>query len=284
MKETLKKLYKQDFIEEVLHFDFKKYYYYIDDYNHIFGILKNALSENEHKIILSFYDPFTEEESYVENKELYDYLFGVSKEKIALKNVKYYFIKFLSTIDEELNSDLYQLLKESFNQKAYFIKKKNVYIACCDREYDILFLDILKSIESDFLVKLIGFESDLFEVNDLLSTYFIHDFNAFKGYRNTNKLIINKIDLISIQILSQIDNNKKGLIKSYILKEYVNDSEMINIIKMYFETNFNSTLAAKNCYMHRNTFLNKIDKFTQVTHFNLRQYNEAFVVYLAIIM
>lgn len=284
MKETLKKIYKHNFIEKVILYDFKNYYYFIDDNNHIFGISKNNITENEFKLILAFYEPFTEEESYVDYKDISDYLFGISKVMISLKKLKYYFIKFLGIIDEELYPELYQLLKDSFNEKAYLIKKKNVYIVCVEGDYDIQFKDILKSIESDFLVNLIGFESDLFEVNDLLPTYFIYDFNAFKAYRNTNKLVINKVDLLSIQILSQIDDNIKENIKSYILKEYINDSEILNIIKMYFETNFNSSLAAKNCYMHRNTFLNKIDKFTQVTHFNLRQYDEAFVVYLAIIM
>lgn len=284
MKETLKKIYQDKLIDSVSEYDFKEYYYFIDDNHHIFGISKNTITDNEFKMILSQFELLGEEIGLDKHQAIIDYLFGVSNEKTKLKQLKYYMIKFMNVKDKEIYHELNQLLSDSFNESKYLVKKQNIYIVIVEKDKDIQFIDILKSIESDFLIQIVGYESDLYEVNEYLPTYFQFDFNAFISYKKTNHLVIHKTNLIHNNILFHIDENIKKEIKSYILKDFLYDTEMLNVIKMYFETNFNSTLAAKNCYMHRNTFINKIDKFIQQTHFNVRNYEDAFIVYLALVM
>ncbi len=284
MKEILKKLYKENFISVVNHYDFDQYYYFLDNEKTIFGILKNAMTDNELKLVLSHYELLSEEVFDEENKELFDYLFGKSTIDVPFSQLKYYFIKFLKVKDEETYSELTQLVKESFHETAYFIKKENIYIIVVNKDRDIQFVDILRSIESDFVIQLIGYESDLLEINDALPNYFQFDYHGFQSFNKTNHFIIHKIDLLQNRIFSVIDDKIKINIKQYILKEFFNDMEMLNVVRMYFNTNFNTTLAAKNCYMHRNTFINKIDKFSKQTHFDLRNFDEAFIVYLVIVM
>ncbi|QVK17231.1 helix-turn-helix domain-containing protein [Mycoplasmatota bacterium] len=284
MKETLKKIYKDQLIESVSEYDFKKYYYFIDSNHHIFGISKNTITDNEFKMICSQYELLSEEIGLDKYQSIINYLFGVSDDDIKLKHLKYYMIKFMNVKDEETYQELNQLLIGSFDESTYLIKKQNIYIMVVDKDKDIQFIDILKSIESDFLIQIVGYESDFFDVNDSLPKYFQFDYKAFVSYKKTNHLVIHKTNLINNNILFNIDENIKKDIKSYILKDFQYDTEMLNVIKMYFETNFNSTLAAKKCYMHRNTFIHKIDKFIQQTHFNVRNYEDAFIVYLALVM
>ena len=46
-----------------------------------------------------------------------------------------------------------------------------------------------------------------------------------------------------------------------ILKEYYDDYQMKNVIKTYLDCNMNISKAASKLFMHRNTVMNKIDKF-----------------------
>ncbi len=283
MKDTLKKIYKSNLVESVSTYDFDHYYYFIGE-DDVFGILKKCVSDNELKLILSQYELLSEEWGYQKHQKLMDFLFGNQKDIVDMEVIKYYFIKFMNIHDEDIYKDLNQLLSELFNERTYFIKKHNIYMIIVEGDMDIQFIDVLKSIEGDFFIQIIGFESDIYDVNLNLPKYFQFDFKAFQSYQKTDQLIIHKTDLLQNNLLSIMNQQLKDEIKTYILKDYIQDKEMLNVIKTYFKTNFNSTLAAKKCYMHRNTFINKIDKFIGQTHFNLRRYDEAFIVYLALVM
>lgn len=283
MKEILKKIYKEKFIQNVSDFNFAKFYYFIDD-KQIFGISKDIITDNELKLILTHYELLTEDILPEKSTNLIDFLFGKSKKIPDYKRIKYFFIKGISLFDEEIISEFDNLLKDVFKNYLSFIKIKNIYILLINDENDLLFEEILKSVESDFLVPIIGFESDFYRVDNTLPHCFQTDFKAFQNYKKTSKLLINKIDLIKHNLLNSIDKEVKHELKQYVLKSFVNDYEMLNVIKTYFTTNLNTTLAAKKCFMHRNTFINKIDKFIETTHFNIRNYDEAFIVYLTTIL
>ena len=53
-------------------------------------------------------------------------------------------------------------------------------------------------------------------------------------------------------------------------------------MKCYLENNFNLSVGAKCLYMHRNTFMNKLEKFIQVTGLNVKEFKDAVVAYLII--
>lgn len=69
------------------------------------------------------------------------------------------------------------------------------------------------------------------------------------------------------------------LVKKNILKEFYNDNEMTNIIKVFLESNLNSSVCAKKLYLHRNTLINKIDKFIKVTGYDIKKFKDAYIIY-----
>jgi DNA-binding PucR family transcriptional regulator len=79
-------------------------------------------------------------------------------------------------------------------------------------------------------------------------------------------------------LFKQIDQEHKEM----ILKKYINDTTMIETIKVYLESNQNMILAAKNLYVHRNTLIQRIDKFYQVTQFDIRKFLDAYLIYTLI--
>jgi sugar diacid utilization regulator len=79
-------------------------------------------------------------------------------------------------------------------------------------------------------------------------------------------------------LFKQIDQEHKAM----ILKKYINDQTMIETIKVYLESNQNMILAAKSLYVHRNTLIQRIDKFYQVTQFDIRKFSDAYLIYTLI--
>ena len=282
MKNTLKKIYQNHYLEDITHYDFTRFYYFIYDNEALFGIEKNALTDNELSMILSQFELLTSDKIFREAKNLLPFLFGDSKTLPEAKNLKYYFIKLLKTTDAEVILELESLLQELFNQHIAFLKYHNVYIIFYNKIKKIEFKQLLQSIESDFLLPIVGFESDYYLINQNLPAYFQYDLKLFRKFKDFHNLVVDKADLIKSSIYNHFSYDYLNELKQYVLKSLFNDQEMINVVKTYFETNFNTTLAANKCFMHRNTFINKIDKFIEHTHFNIRNYQEALIVYLSI--
>jgi DNA-binding PucR family transcriptional regulator len=53
-------------------------------------------------------------------------------------------------------------------------------------------------------------------------------------------------------------------------------------MKIFIEKNQNTSEAAKALYLHRNTLINRLDKFYRVTGFDLKKFEDAAIIYLLI--
>lgn len=62
---------------------------------------------------------------------------------------------------------------------------------------------------------------------------------------------------------------------NYVLKNYANDTEMKNIINKFFEADLNVSKASKMLYLHRNTLIYKLDRFYEITGYDIRKFNDA---------
>ena len=54
---------------------------------------------------------------------------------------------------------------------------------------------------------------------------------------------------------------------------------MLEVVKKYLDCNMNISQAANSLYMHRNTVMNKIDKFIDVTGYDIKKFRNAFIIY-----
>ncbi len=95
---------------------------------------------------------------------------------------------------------------------------------------------------------------------------------------NSEERFIGEKSLTKNNVLVSVNED----IKKLVLGRYYEDEEMIKILKMFFECNMNSTKAANNLYMHRNTLLNKLDKFIEVTGYDIKKFEDAMTIYLII--
>lgn len=284
MFEKLQAIYRSKLVTKIENYDFNTYVYFINEFNLPFGILKEALTDHEKQLIELNYTPIKEEHYDDASIQFINYLFGVDNHSITFDQVKYYFVKVFDDLDEEMESAFVELLKSFFNQQVMIQKRQSIYILVqTSQKDDVNFHDLLQSIESDFMIPLLGYESEVFKLEDPVPTYFQMDAHNMMGIKYNHDLLLSKSTLIKQDYINHFSTEDKKRIKEYVLKPYLNDQDMLKVIRVYFESNFNTTLAAKMCYMHRNTFLNKIDKFSMDTGFNIREYEDALIVYLAIL-
>jgi sugar diacid utilization regulator len=185
---------------------------------------------------------------------------------------RYLIIEGKKSIEDQLN-----FMISIFNE---FIQIKNT--TCLDNqiifeyehETDVSFLDIILNITAD-------------TYHDL-RIYVSHVFDQEKEMHKHQAFIKSKLLAIPFNKYTYLDDktilraNLDALndeIKQFILKKYANDLIMHETIKVYLESNQNMVTAAKKLYVHRNTLIQRIDKFHQVTGFDLKNFYDAFLIY-----
>ncbi|GAA0328391.1 PucR family transcriptional regulator [Bacillus carboniphilus] len=73
-----------------------------------------------------------------------------------------------------------------------------------------------------------------------------------------------------------------GTFLQLLKEEYssiLEDKELLQTIQVYIENNMNASLTAKKLFMHRNSLLYRIDKFTEKTGLDIKQFESAWIVY-----
>ncbi len=56
-------------------------------------------------------------------------------------------------------------------------------------------------------------------------------------------------------------------------------SDLVQTLFIYYQCNFNASIAAKKLFIHRNTFLNRIHKIENILHLHTDNFNHLFSIY-----
>lgn len=189
-----------------------------------------------------------------------------------MKKEKFISIIFKNSPKESVLNLLNDFLKGLLGNYINPVYKDTVLTVFFDADVKIDFEEIIQSLSEDFYTKAALFESGVLyngiDRNEYVS-YIIENKNKLL---ETNKLFISEADLIKIKLVAPI------VIKN-ILKEFYDDYQMKEVIKAYLDSNMNITQAANKLYMHRNTVMNKIDKFIQNTGYDIKKFKNAFIMY-----
>ena len=108
------------------------------------------------------------------------------------------------------------------------------------------------------------------EANQVASLLLKTNFNQTKVY--TNKTLY--YDLIK--------HLNKDELKQIVLKKYLTDYQMQDLLKVFIELNQNISQTAKKTYFHRNTIMTKLERFKLDTEYDLRQFKDAYLIYYLI--
>jgi len=142
------------------------------------------------------------------------------------------------------------------------------------QEVDISFSEVILNIMSDTLSDLRLYASYGFETEQEL-------YNHLEFTKNRLAMIpfIKHVFLDDKVIVKESLNTIDDHLRKFILKKYAYDQVILQSIKIYLESNQNTSVASKKLYIHRNTLVQRLDKFNQVTGFDVRVFLDAYLIY-----
>ena len=178
---------------------------------------------------------------------------------------RFYIVKLNKFSKEEYNN-----IVEAF--KGFYIKINfevinNNYIKIITYDKNDFFKieDLIN--ELDFDVEYI-FQSLI--LNNDLDIKFDYYFKLLNN-TNYNKFFIRESDIILKNI--NISNNLKNIYLKNI------DKDLLKSILTFINSDLSVNKASKLLFVHRNTLNNKINKFKNLTGFDVRNFNDAYIVY-----
>lgn len=171
------------------------------------------------------------------------------------------FLFFYNTKSEYINH-IYQLV----NGIYYETKINNDVISFINGDIDIL--DVLESYLSDSMENINVIVSDLYDnYND-----------DYKKILIEHAINMNKAILTEKEILRK-NNIKLDVVRKHVLKNYYDNTEFSDIILALANSNLNVSKASEQLFMHRNTLMNKLDRFYNDTNYDLKNFNDFVIIY-----
>ncbi len=146
-----------------------------------------------------------------------------------------------------------------------------------EHDYDDLeMIEVIESLQSELVYDIVVFSSKKFtsiaeleEHQNFIYNVFNRSDNNFYDYFYDEKKFI-------MQVFKDFDYK---LFKSFVLKKYLNDQVMIDILQTFFKNNLNTKKTSEELFMHRNTLINKIEKFNYDTGYDVRNFYDAYIIY-----
>lgn len=267
------------------------YVWYVTKEDEIVGVNKSELTDKDETLLSTFLTPYTYPVTPLTGKERFWQ--NILSEKGTISDnmdvAPYRFVHFSfqqNTIEPNLFKEaIYSIFSKSLpilwltNEQGIIIEEQSeVY------EEAIPYSEIIDILMSDLYVKirfLVGpFLSSLEDAQSFYSNLLE---GASIAFEYTDKLVISYEEALSFMFVDNVDESFRNVTKHFLLKEVMEDKELIHTIKTFFACNLNITVTAKELYMHRNSLQYRIDKFIEKTGLDIRQFHQAAIVYFVLI-
>lgn len=288
MKKKLANIFKEKCITDTIPADAQNYHWYLDENHKAIGISKEITTTELALIDLLYTRIGINKITDIDKLQWLLFLTEKTPE-IPLKtpdttHMKWIFFSHAFDPDEQLEFDE---LVQSFNQtfKVIFLDSKYGVILDLSVENKVDTAEVedflLASIQ-DFSNGLSFYQTMSYEINKWLPGKFSVELAVFKNFKNSNQQLMNHKDiflnyLISSEVLAQYP-----IFGDWFKDILVIDAEFLAVVKCYLENGFNITTGAKMMHMHRNTFMNKLDRFVEMTNLDIKHFDEAVIAYLLI--
>lgn len=280
----LKQLYQEHcIIDEIPDYP-NDYYWYKDGQNHLIGI-KKGISKSEKKLLGMMFDEVVGVDFNQQIKLLWiEFLLNNKTsllEIIQKESDEIRFIFFVHQFDGETQIQFEGLIKELDDDCiVLFLNRDYGVIIDFKTTVEHHLEELAQAIQQDFYHNLNFYQSDCYLINENLSQHFLGEYELYQKYRNSSKLMVSCHDLL-LQYMIQSLNVYEGY--SHFSQKFSQiPYDLLEVAKVYMENNFNVSVGAKVIYMHRNTFMNKLERFIQMSGLNIKEFHDALIAYLII--
>lgn len=173
------------------------------------------------------------------------------------------------------------LIKKTFNDSKMIIDVlKSLLGQAIKYEEDELFITIyhdsvdvldannsLLSLADDLMFNLFAYNSSF---NDIET-----ELKIVKELFLDNDLSSKIYDFKSLLLAKAVIKNKTEILEFILNNTNIDES----FIKGFVKSNLNVSNASKELYIHRNTMIYKLDKFKEMTGFDLKNFLDAYIIY-----
>ncbi len=169
-----------------------------------------------------------------------------------------------------LSSDIKDFFKNFLGNKIEIKDDNNIITICHSYDNEEEIFEALSGLVVDYDTKLYAYTSrmDFNETNyNIIKDYFLKE-ELKENVYNEHKFILELV----------LKGKTKDLDK-VVLSSYYNDINMIETLKAFIENDMNTSKTANAIYMHRNTLINKLDRFTKITGYDIKKFCDAFIIY-----
>ncbi|WP_010650147.1 PucR family transcriptional regulator [Oceanobacillus massiliensis] len=291
MQNTLKKLFSTFLIFDELEEIPDNYQWYLTDSNQIIGIHKDELGEKDSAILSAFLLPYdlnipkpTKLERIWKKR-----ITAPAPEQAEMTGQAFRFIYFHFKKDQIEPSIFKETIKEFYSSPAAVMwesEHEGIIIEQQDSQLEehISYEQISDTLMSDLYVKIKFFEGPfLHDYTNLTDHYTSIIESARSAFNYTEKSAVSYVDAIPFELIDEISPTKRKRITQLILKDFMDDEDFLQTIRTFIQCNLNVSVTAKKLYMHRNSLQYRIDKFHEKTGIDVRQFEQAVTVYLALL-
>lgn len=267
MYKQIKRIFKNNIIEDVKELNSLSYYYFYTDYTckSIFGVSKK-ITNIEYQLLQTL---FVEKKQYNPNQKeqhIYEYLFE-EKANPFTKPVSF----IIYSVNEEDEQSINEVIKDIYSDV--------VIIKCLN--YNLAFSTNFSDIKTTFnaFTSDLGYEVNVHEGFTILSTTKGIEISKYLDFYKNNIKTHGYSNITDMVIMA---NNKDSeiirIIKTNVLSKIMNQPSLIDLITALYHNNLNVSLTSKLLYMHRNTVLNKIEQIEKATNLNIQNFLDAYVM------
>lgn len=103
------------------------------------------------------------------------------------------------------------------------------------------------------------------------------------SFRKMDTSVIHFTQVYPALLINILSVKQRRQLSDWILKEFASDQEALETIQMFIQCSLNVSETAKKLYIHRNSLQYRLDKFYESTGIDVKQFDKALTVYLAIL-
>ncbi|GAE35281.1 PucR family transcriptional regulator [Halalkalibacter akibai] len=298
MLEKLKEHFGNKIVVHSSEFEFKKedYYWFKTPEQITVGFPNEQLTDDEISLLNLFLSPITFHNSFelTSNEEKYwsSILFDTEYNSNDSKNLSDHFrfthLKIKGEVSEP--DSLVEAIKSLYPTKTIILWVTGSEAVIIDLEptitdqIDNLHEAIADTIASDFYIDLslyIGLKST--SIQEARERYDWEKDCFDKIRQSFKKKIYIGEEMIPHLLLYEANSINLNQISKQLLHNVKDDKDLIKSIRVYLDCNMNISLAAKKLYLHRNTLQYRVEKFIEKTGVDIRHFNNAVSIYLALL-
>ncbi|RSK26303.1 hypothetical protein EJF36_05195 [Bacillus sp. HMF5848] len=277
---------KNIFSDQIIHESKPGYSWFITNAGEAFAIHIESLSEKERELLSLLCQPLEHE---------YDF---------SIQQQKWTNILYKQSLDE-LSNYLGKAYRFTFFQASDDIGDKYAFTEAVKGTFAGDVTIIWEDSLSGFIIEIDAIESvDLTQLIDMLESDFYLTFSFLNGLQRTvtqsiaiefqwERACFTKVKsffahskVMSMELAYTyllVDSANIEETTHFIQEHIFTDKELLTSIKTYIDCNLNVSLAAKKLFLHRNTMQYRIDKFVDRTGIDIKNFEGAAAVYLAIL-